>query len=75
MFKLEHQEAMVLLQIVEANSFQGKDIPMMAKLMGKLQREAQKTAPRPDEDVTSEEWVEAGGYKLKPMDKAKGGNF
>ena len=76
MFKLEHQEALVLLQIVEANSFQGKDIPMMAKLMGKLQREAQKTAPRPDVDVTAdEEWVEAGGYKLKPMDKAKGGTF
>ena len=77
MFKLEHNEALVLLQIVEANSFQGKDIQMMAKLMGKLQREAQKTAPRPDVDVTGDgEWVEAGGYKLQPMDdKAKGGTF
>ena len=75
MFKLEHQEALVLIQIIEANSFGGKDIPMIAKLIGKLQREAQKTAPRPDEDVTSEEWVDAGGYKLKPMDKAKGGTF
>ena len=75
MFKLEHQEALVLIQIIEANSFGGKDIPMIAKLIGKLQREAQKTAPRPDEDVTSEEWVEAGGYKLKPMDSAKGGTF
>ena len=75
MFKLEYQEALVLIQIVEATSFQGKDVQMMAKLIGKLQREAQKTSPRPDEDVTSEEWVEAGGYKLKPMDKAKGGTF
>ena len=45
MFKLEHEEAMVLLQIVEANTFSGKDIPMLAKLIGKLQRELQKTAP------------------------------
>ena len=77
MFKLEYQEALVLIQIIEANSFGGKDIPMIAKLIGKLQREAQKTAPRPDVDVTKdEEWVEAGGYKLKPMDdKAKGGTF
>ena len=67
MFKLEHKEALVLLQIIEANSFGGKDIEMIAKLIGKLQREAEKTAPRPDVDVTKdEEWVEAGGYKLKP---------
>ena len=57
MFKLEHQEAMVLLQIIEANSFSGKDIPMMAKLIAKIQREAKKTAPRKDTDVT-EEWVD-----------------
>ena len=57
MFKLEHEEAMVLLQIVEANSFSGKDVPMLAKLIGKLQREMEKTAPRPDVDVTNaEEW-------------------
>ena len=55
MFKLEHEEAMVLLQIVEANTFSGKDIPMLAKLIGKLQREMEKTAPRPDVDVTNEE--------------------
>ena len=57
MFKLEHNEALVLLQIVEANQFQGKDIPMMAKLIAKIQREAKKTAPQPDTDVT-EEWVD-----------------
>ena len=57
MFKLEHDEALVLLQIVEANTFSGKDIPMLAKLIGKLQREMQKTAPRVDSDVT-EEWEE-----------------
>ena len=55
MFKLEHDEALVLLQIVEANTFSGKDIPMLAKLIGKLQREMEKTAPREDTDVT-EEW-------------------
>jgi len=54
MFKLEHSEALVLLQIVEANQFQGKDIPMIAKLIAKIQREAAKTAPRPDVDVTEQ---------------------
>jgi hypothetical protein len=61
MFKLEHDEAVVLLQIVEANTFSGKDIPMLAKLIGKLQREMQKTAPRVDTDVT-EEWQEPQGF-------------
>ena len=56
MFKLEHNEALVLLQIIEATQFAGKDIPMLAKLMAKIQREAQKTAPRGETDVT-EEWV------------------
>ena len=58
MFKLEHEEAIVLLQIIEANTFQGKDVQMLAKLIGKLQREMEKTAPRPDVDVT-EEWQSA----------------
>ena len=59
MFKLEHGEALVLLQIVEANQFSGKDIPMMAKLIAKIQREAAKTAPRPDVDVTTDTgWVD-----------------
>jgi len=57
MFKLEHNEAQVLLQIIEATQFAGKDIPMLAKLMAKIQREAGKTAPRPDVDVTTE-WVD-----------------
>ena len=51
MFKLEHQEALVLLQIVEANQFSGKDIPMLAKLIAKLQREIEKTQPPGDEWV------------------------
>ena len=58
MFKLEHEEAIVLLQIIEANTFQGKDVQMLAKLIGKLQREMKKTAPRPDVVVT-EEWQSA----------------
>ena len=57
MFKLDYQEAQVLLQIIEATTFGGKDVPMLAKLMGKLQREMEKTAPRPDVDVTTE-WVD-----------------
>ena len=57
MFKLEHQEALVLLHIIEANQFSGKDIPMLAKLIAKIQREMEKTAPRPDVDVTTE-WVD-----------------
>ena len=56
MIKLEHSEAMVLLQIIEANSFTGKDIPMLAKLILKLQKEAGKTAPAPASG--KEEWVE-----------------
>ena len=40
MFKLEHNEALILIQIVEANTFQGKDVEMIAKLLGKIKREA-----------------------------------
>ena len=59
MFKLEHHEALVLLQMIEANQFQGKDIPMLAKLIAKIQREAEKTAPRPEVDVTTDTgWVD-----------------
>ena len=59
MFKLEHQEALVLLHIIEANQFAGKDVPMLAKLIAKIQREAEKTAPRPDVDVTTDAgWVD-----------------
>jgi len=57
MFKLEHNEALILLQIIEANSFAGKDILEMAKLIGKIKREADKTAPRIEEDVTQERSV------------------
>ena len=67
MIKLEHSEAMMLLNIIEANQFSGKNIPALAKLIGKLQRELQKTAPQPDTDVT-EEWVD-------PTDKTSGGSF
>jgi len=57
MFKLEHNEALILIQIIEANQFQGKDVEFIAKLIGKIKREAQKTAPRVDEDVTLEKAV------------------
>ena len=63
MFKLEHSEAIYLIQIIEATQFQGKDLEAMAKLLGKIKREAQKTAPAPDVDVT-DSWVgsEAGTF-------------
>ena len=47
----------MLLTIIEATQFGGKDVPMLAKLIAKIQREAKKTAPRKDTDVT-EEWVD-----------------
>ena len=59
MFKLEHSEALMLLNMIEVNSFQGKDVPKLAKLIAKIQREAEKTAPRPDVDVTTDAgWVD-----------------
>ena len=59
MFKLEHSEALVLLQIIDATQFGGKDVPMLAKLIAKIRREAEKTAPRPDVDVTTDAgWVD-----------------
>jgi hypothetical protein len=58
MFKLEHNEASVLIQVLEATSFSGKDVEMIAKLIGKIRREEEKTAPRPEVDVTAtDEWV------------------
>ena len=58
MFKLEHNESLVLVQVLEATSFVGKDVEMVAKLLGKIRREAEKTAPRPDVDVTDSGWVD-----------------
>ena len=45
MLKLEHNECTILLSILEVTSFQGKDVPMLAKIIEKLQKEAVKTAP------------------------------
>ena len=60
MFKLEHHEALVLIQVIEANTFKGSDVEMLAKLLGKIRREASKTRPaNPDEDVTADAgWVD-----------------
>ena len=59
MFKLEHHEAVVLIQVIEANSFEGKNILMVEKILEKLMREKDKTAPDKDE------WVEGGDYDGK----------
>ena len=45
MLKLENNECNILLSILEVTSFQGKDVPMLAKIIEKLQKEALKTAP------------------------------
>jgi len=40
MLKLEGHEVNIMLSIIENNQFQGKDIPIMAKLIEKLQKES-----------------------------------
>ena len=42
MLKLTLGETNVLLAMIENNSFQGKDIPLMAVIIDKLQRESMK---------------------------------
>jgi len=59
MFKLEHHEAIVLIQVIEANTFEGKDILMIAKILEKIHREKDKTAPDKDK------WVEGGDFDGK----------
>ena len=45
MLKLENIEVNVLLALIENSQFRGKDIPMIMKIIEKLQKEFQKTAP------------------------------
>ena len=45
MLKLEHIEVNVLLQLIENSQFRGKDIPMIMKIIEKLQKESVKTQP------------------------------
>tara|TARA_R100000995_G_C3369350_1_gene70990 strand:- start:36 stop:188 length:153 start_codon:yes stop_codon:yes gene_type:complete len=40
--KLEMNEVIVLLTIIENATFTGKDIPVMSKIINKLQTEAKK---------------------------------
>tara|TARA_Y100001951_G_scaffold80817_1_gene68880 strand:- start:29 stop:181 length:153 start_codon:yes stop_codon:yes gene_type:complete len=42
MLKLENNEVNVLLAMIEVSTFQGKDIPVVAKIIEKLQNEAMK---------------------------------
>ena len=64
MFKLEQNEAMILLQIIEANQFQGKDILVIAKIMGKLHKELDKMAHSrpshvpPNSKEGQDKWIE-----------------
>ena len=45
MLKLEHLEVNILLSLIENSTFQGKDIPIMMKIIQKLQKESVKTQP------------------------------
>ena len=45
MLKLELMEVNILLALIESNQFQGKDIPVMAKIIEKLQKESIKLTP------------------------------
>ena len=45
MLKLEHLEVNILLALIENSQFQGKDIPVMMKIIEKLQKESVKTQP------------------------------
>ena len=42
MLKLENGEVNVLLSMIEVSTFQGKDVPVIAKIIEKLQNEAVK---------------------------------
>ena len=42
MLKLENGEVNVLLAMIEVSTFQGKDIPVIAKIIEKLQNESRK---------------------------------
>jgi hypothetical protein len=45
MLKMEQHEVNILLSIIENQQFQGKDIPMMYKIIDKLQKESIKLTP------------------------------
>jgi hypothetical protein len=45
MLKLEHYEVNILLSMIENSQFQGKDIPVLWKIIEKLQKESVKTQP------------------------------
>ena len=45
MLKLEHMEVNIMLAMIESSQFQGKDIPIMAKIIEKLQKESIKLKP------------------------------
>jgi hypothetical protein len=45
MLKLENIEVNVLLALIENSQFRGKDIPMIMKIIEKLQKESIKTQP------------------------------
>ena len=46
MIKLEITECMMMLQMIEVSTFQGKDILVISKLIEKLQKEAEKLSKR-----------------------------
>jgi len=45
MMKMDYNEVATLHQILMKVSFEGKDVPMIAKIMEKLRKEAERLAP------------------------------
>jgi len=45
MLKFEHLEVNILLALIENGQFRGKDIPILMKIIEKLQKESVKTQP------------------------------
>ena len=46
MMKMELNEVVILLTIIESASFQGKDIPLVSGIIKKLQAEVQKLSEK-----------------------------
>ena len=44
--KMEYNELVYLLTIIESGTFQGKDIPIISKIISKLQAEAKKLSEK-----------------------------
>ena len=46
MLKMEYNEVVIMLSIIESAKFEGKDVPVMAEIIKKLQVETTKLAEK-----------------------------